>query len=119
MKVFLSLRLACQCDKRAKEANYAGFALMFYGECHGKTKEQLEELESQSHQQHLCVGDQKYTHCDKEKHEHCTGKEFAEAVFKFRSPDEKSKEIGFSAIFSTCKSFLKLVLISSLAVHRG
>ncbi|XP_065055525.1 SCO-spondin-like isoform X2 [Rhopilema esculentum] len=82
-------KLACQCGKRAKEANYAGFSLMFYGECHGKTKEQLEELESRSHQQNLCVGDQKYTHCDKGKHEHCTGKEFAEGVFKFKSPEEK------------------------------
>eukprot|EP00795_Rhopilema_esculentum_P015293 gene15293-6507_t len=87
-------KLACQCGKRAKEANYAGFSLMFYGECHGKTKEQLEELESRSHQQNLCVGDQKYTHCDKGKHEHCTGKEFAEGVFKFKSPEEKSVDGG-------------------------
>ena len=64
----------------------------YYGECYGKTKEQLDKLLSKDHKAYRCVGDQQYTVCDLKKHGHCTGKDYAEAVYTFKT-EQNSKSI--------------------------
>ena len=93
IKDFCLSRLACKCSKAAKNAGYAGFAMHFYGECYGRSESQLSSLSSKGHEESKCVGDQTYTICDKEKHDHCTGGDFAEAIYVFKTSADKSKEI--------------------------
>ena len=84
--------MACKCSKAAKEGGYAGFALHYYGECYGRSQNDIEEARSKKHIDDKCVGDQEYTICDKSKHDLCTGKEFAEAIYAFQSENpEESK----------------------------
>ena len=62
----------------------------FYGVCYGRTQSEIDEARSKKHIEDKCIGDQTYTICDKSKHDHCTGKEFAEAIYAFKSetPEE-------------------------------
>ena len=83
--------LACKCAKKAKEGEFAGFALHYWGECYGKTAAQLEALTSKSHQEHRCVGDQTYTKCVIGSHAHCTGSDYAEGVYKFKEAAPESE----------------------------
>ena len=85
--------MACKCSKAAKNAGYAGFAMHYYGECYGRSQSQLSGLGSKGHKAEKCVGDQTYTLCDKEKHGHCTGGNFAEAVYIFKASSDESKYI--------------------------
>ena len=64
----------------------------FYGECYGRTQSEIDEALSSSHNEDKCVGDQTYTKCDKSKHDHCTGKDWAEGIYTFKSKTaEESK----------------------------
>ena len=84
--------MACKCSKLAKEGGNAGFAMHFYGMCYGRTQSEIEEAGSKKHIENKCVGDQTYTICEKSKHDHCTGKEGAGAIYTFISkPPEESK----------------------------
>ena len=82
--------MACKCSEAAKKAGFAGFAMHYYGECYGRTSSQLNELASKEHKMTKCVGDQTYTVCDKAKHDHCTGMDWAEAIYTFKSSSEES-----------------------------
>eukprot|EP00795_Rhopilema_esculentum_P001079 gene1079-15413_t len=86
--------LACKCSQKAKVDGYAGFAMHFWGECYGRTSAELAGLVAKSHSSHKCVGNQKYTHCDVAEHEHCTGVEYAEAVYKFKASSEENVNGG-------------------------
>ena len=83
-------RLACKCGKEAEKQGYVGFSMHYYGECYGKTASQITGLIGKGHAEERCVGDQKYDVCDMSKHSHCTGKDYAEAVYIFKSKAEES-----------------------------
>ena len=85
-KPFVS-RLACKCGNVAKKQGYAGFAMHYWGECYGRTANELNSVSN--HNEKKCVGDQTYVKCDKENHEHCTGRDYAEAVYKFQVAGRK------------------------------
>ena len=96
--------LACECAKQAKAGGYAGFALHYYGECYGKTNAEIKEIQTNGgHQQHLCVGDQKYDKCDTSAHDHCTGGNWAEGVYAFKAAANPGKSIDPSSLFMNSK----------------
>ena len=83
--------MACRCGAEAKKQGYAGFAMHYYGECYGRTESQVNDLVSKQHKEYKCVGDQTYTKCVRGTHDHCTGLDFAEAVYSFRATAEESE----------------------------
>eukprot|EP00795_Rhopilema_esculentum_P001012 gene1012-15336_t len=89
-------RLACKCARKAHEKGFSGFALHYWGECYGKTEEQLQILNEVEQQNDKCIGDQKYSSCNVSCHQHCVGKEFAEAVYAFKVSAEEDIDGGFS-----------------------
>ncbi len=100
---FLS-SLACECAKQAKAGGYAGFALHYYGECYGRTNAEIQNIQTNGgHQQHLCVGDQKYDKCDTSAHDHCTGGNYAEGVYAFKAAADPGKSIDPSPLFMNSK----------------
>ena len=79
----------------------------FWGECYGRTSAELEALVEKSHKRHKCVGNQKYTHCDVDEHEHCTGADYAEAVYKFKASSEESRPLFLCSFICTFNAFIK------------
>ncbi|XP_065053844.1 uncharacterized protein LOC135682753 [Rhopilema esculentum] len=79
--------LACKCRAAAVLANtlaggekYTGFALHYYGECYGRTQEDLDKYSLQE-QSKRCTGDEEYNGCT-EEHKECLGHEYSEFVYK-------------------------------------
>ena len=52
-----------------------------FGECDGKTEEQLKRLKSQTQIPQMCFGDDEYVEC-KEEHGECMGRELSEVVYE-------------------------------------
>ena len=77
----------------------------YYGQCHGRTQSQIDEARTKKHIEDKCVGDQKFTICDKSKHDHCTGKDYAEAIYAFES---ETQEEGKFTVVIVCHRCLKL-----------
>ena len=111
--------MACKCSKLAKDGGYAGFAMHFYGECYGRTQSKIDKALSGGHNEDKCVGDQTYTICDMHKHDHCTGKEFAEAIYAFKSETrEESKYRETIILRRSLNHYTEKVLLEFKIIQR-
>lgn len=89
IKQFFS-RLSCKCAETARAKGFAGFSLRFYGECHGKTKADMDALGQQQSDGSLCVGDQTFTTCDLSKQDYCTGGDQSDAIYVLKPKEEST-----------------------------
>jgi len=77
--------LACECAKKAKEGDYAAFALGFYGECFGAKDQELylNHIKDQPPSSG-CIGHD-YNECNNDTAGECIGKAGAEYIYNFPS----------------------------------
>lgn len=83
----------------------------YYGECHGKTQSEIHEALSGTQNEDKCVGDQTFTKCDKSKHDHCTGIQWASAIYTFKSTNSEESKHKSVKVLSISRKIAKILIL--------
>ena len=82
---YVVFSLVCKCEKAALKKGYAGFAIHFWGECYGKSMQQINALAGRK-QSSQCTGDRTFTGCHA-KNDECVGHAYTDFVYKIKYPN--------------------------------